>query len=371
MPVTINANMLTISHKGSGGFEMCSAPDVCKTPAPPGPPVPIPYMITSFSKDLIRGSMTVKADGGNSIDIRGSAHMPCIGDEPGTVGGVISNTFKHESTWITYSPNVYVEGKNICRLTDKMFMNNRNTVSGVGGHFEVPLGMTDPVMIELCQIFCEAREEWHKCKRSGRNNCPRPSKIAEGKVKNSSKLADAVKKKFPRSKVTAEKTYFSAVDDMFDGARKVYDKSALKRAVQRQIKKAMQKKIVAKGAKMAARAWTKFIPGLNVISTVYDVVDTAITAKELYDMVARADEIADKAIKVKPDVGIEGPEGTLDKVYDFKFDDPDTGYQDDWQRKQMQEEAYTKATGGKKPTKVDVATCKCDPKPGKPATNMM
>ena len=91
MPVTIDVNGLTMSHKGSSGFEKCSAPDVCMTPASPSP-IPVPYTIISFNTGLIRGSKTVKADGGNSIDIRGSAHTPCTGDEAGTLGGVISGT---------------------------------------------------------------------------------------------------------------------------------------------------------------------------------------------------------------------------------------------------------------------------------------
>ncbi|SOC04338.1 hypothetical protein SAMN05877809_103179 [Rhodobacter sp. JA431] len=59
-------------------------------------------------------------------------------------------------------------------------------------------------------------------------------------------------------------------------------------------------------------------------------------------------------------------EGGLEKIYDFKFDAPQTGYVDDWQEKQMQEQAYEKALpDGVEPEKVDNETCECDRKPGK------
>lgn len=161
MPNTVSTNGLTMSHKGTGGYEKNSTPDVCLTPSGP---VPVPYSIISFSRDLIRGTRTVFADGGHSVAIKGSAHTPGYGDEPGTAKGVMSGTNMHESTWITYSPNVYAEGKNICRLSDKLFMNNKNCISGAGGHYEPPAHLEELVK-ELCKIFCQVRDEWHECKK--------------------------------------------------------------------------------------------------------------------------------------------------------------------------------------------------------------
>lgn len=364
MAHTVAANGLTISHKGTGGYEKNSTPDICLTP---GGPVPVAYSIISFSKDLIRGSTSVFADGGNSIAIKGSAHMGCIGDASGTALGIASGTILHESTWITYSPNVYVEDRNICRLSDKMFMNNKNCISGQGGHYEPPAAL-DEVMKELCRVFCAAREEWHACKRSG-GNCEKPSRIAERKTKSlldnpNSKLSKAIGTKFPGAIGRAEKTFFSTADKFFEGARKLYDRAGLEKAIKRQFDKLLKRKLIQKGAKMAARAWTKLVPGLNLITTVVDVADTLYTGYEIYDMIKQSNLIADNAIKVKPDVAIEGPDGELADVYDYKFDDPKSGYLDDWQEEQKQEEAYKKASG-KNPKKVDNETCKCDKTGGK------
>jgi hypothetical protein len=244
-----------------------------------------------------------------------------------------------------------------------------------GGHYEEPASVTDPVMRELCKIFCEARDEWHACKRKG-GKCPRASTIAKGKLDNilnkpGSALNNAIGKRFPGAFGAAEKTFFSTADKIFDGARKVYDKSGMQQAIKRQVEKLMKRKLIQQGAKMAGRAWLKLIPGLNVISTIVDVVDTAMTVKDVYDMVSNSDVILDKAIKVKPDFSVHGPDGDLKQVYDFKFDDPKTGYVDDWQEEQRQEEAYRQASGGKDPAKVDDATCQCDKGKGKKSGGMV
>lgn len=152
MGVTINVNGLSLCHKASNGITTATLPDVCKTPSPGGP-VPIPYPNIAFSKDLAKGTTSVKADGGNMIAIMGSEFSMSIGDEPGTVGGVVSGVNKHKATWISYSFNVKMEGKNACRLTDKMLMNNGNTVS-MGGECQPPL-TPDAVRDLICDIACE------------------------------------------------------------------------------------------------------------------------------------------------------------------------------------------------------------------------
>jgi hypothetical protein len=43
-----------------------------------------------------------------------------------------------KATWLTYSFNVRFEGRNVCRLTDKMMMNNGNTAC-LGGVVQAPV----------------------------------------------------------------------------------------------------------------------------------------------------------------------------------------------------------------------------------------
>jgi hypothetical protein len=131
MSVTININNLSLCHKGSNGISTATVPDVCKTPSPGGP-VPVPYPNIAMSSDLVEGTTTVEADGGNMCANYGSQFSKSTGDEPGTVGGVVSGTFIKEASWITFSFDVKLEGKGACRLTDKMFHNHQNTVN-MGG----------------------------------------------------------------------------------------------------------------------------------------------------------------------------------------------------------------------------------------------
>lgn len=131
MSVTININNLSLSHKSDGGTTRATLPDVCKTPAPGGP-VPVPFPNIAFAQDLMKGTSTIKADGGNMCSKYGSEFFKSTGDEAGTVGGVVSNTFIKEASWMTFSFDVKLEGKGACRLTDKMFHNHLNTVNMSG-----------------------------------------------------------------------------------------------------------------------------------------------------------------------------------------------------------------------------------------------
>lgn len=159
MPVTVNINNLSLCHKGSNGISMATIPDVCKTPAPPAGPVPIPYPNIAMSSDLMKGTSTVKADGGNMCAISGSEFCKSTGDEPGSVGGVMSNVFIKEATWITYSFDVKFEGKGACRLTDKMFHNHQNTVN-MGGELQAPLVPSSaPASVSDCKELAKQAQE--------------------------------------------------------------------------------------------------------------------------------------------------------------------------------------------------------------------
>jgi hypothetical protein len=157
MAETIHVNGVSnsLAHKGCMGFVKSTIPDVCKTPSPGGS-IPVPYpVIVSFAKDLSKGTKTIKVDGGNSAAIKGSEYSRCTGDEPGTAGGIKSSTNMKEATWLLYSFDVKMDGKNACRLSDKMMMNHGNTVS-LGGaiHAPVPLDSCDKSGLEKLAEKC-------------------------------------------------------------------------------------------------------------------------------------------------------------------------------------------------------------------------
>src|SRR5437762_6378507 len=104
MPVTIEVNKMSVSHKGSSGIST-AFPDVCKTPAPPAPPIPIPYPNIAMSSDTADGSSTVKMDG-NMIMIKGANLKTSTGDEAGALNGVVSSKIKGKAEFVNYSFDV-------------------------------------------------------------------------------------------------------------------------------------------------------------------------------------------------------------------------------------------------------------------------
>jgi hypothetical protein len=124
MGQTTFCNMRGIAHKGSGGLSIVF-PDVCKTPAPPAPPIPIPYPNIGQSSDTSDGPSDVKTDGKMPM-VKGAKYSRSSGDEPGTIGGILSNVNMSECEFMMYSFDVKFEGKNVCRMGDPLFHNKKN-----------------------------------------------------------------------------------------------------------------------------------------------------------------------------------------------------------------------------------------------------
>lgn len=149
---TVMANALTVVHRKSDGVIVCGPPDVCKTPTSGGP-VPIPYVNIAFSRDLVKAAKTVRADG-ERIAIKPSEFSKSQGDEPGTIGGVVSGVNRGKAKFANYSFDVFAEGENVCRLTDPMTMNHNNpNTTGPAEQQGNRVGLGDRDDI-LCKIFC-------------------------------------------------------------------------------------------------------------------------------------------------------------------------------------------------------------------------
>ena len=156
MPSEILVNGLGLTYKGTIGVSIATIPDVCKTPTPGGP-IPIPYPNFADQSSLDKGTTTVKAKG-NMIAIKGSEYSMSSGDEPGTVGGVTSSTFKKEATWITYSFDVKMDGANACRHTDKMFHNHKNTAN-LAGNLDPAVAASAEHDIKCAIQKCDNKDE--------------------------------------------------------------------------------------------------------------------------------------------------------------------------------------------------------------------
>jgi hypothetical protein len=174
--IKVNGTVNALVHKGGSWMSIATVPDVCKTPTPGGP-VPMPYPNISQASTLSDGTSTVTVDGGNMAAIKGSKFAMSSGDEPGTLGGVKSNTFKQASTWLLYSFDVKLEGQNACRFSDKKFQNNENTVDAGG---VIPLVVQ--VALDEVKMKCgELNQYGEQKKKSGKGKFDRdhiPSKAA-------------------------------------------------------------------------------------------------------------------------------------------------------------------------------------------------
>ncbi len=97
------------------GTLMIAFPDVCKTPAAPGPvPIPYPNIGMALQKDKIPKEKKVKA----ALDAAGykNVEVKSVGDEPGTFKSLVSAKAFAGNPFTIFSFDVKMEGKNTSRL---------------------------------------------------------------------------------------------------------------------------------------------------------------------------------------------------------------------------------------------------------------
>ncbi|AOS37527.1 MULTISPECIES: DUF4150 domain-containing protein [Pseudomonas] len=123
MSCDVYANGDEIACKAGGGKVIAAFPDVCLTPPPPpGGPIPVPYPDTSFSKDMKKGSKTVKIENKEiMLKNRSFYKTSPLGDEAATRSqgaGVITHVITGKTYFVSWSMDVLFEGQNVDRHTD-------------------------------------------------------------------------------------------------------------------------------------------------------------------------------------------------------------------------------------------------------------
>jgi hypothetical protein len=123
--------MFPATTKAAG--QCVAFPDVCKTPTPAGP-VPIPYPNIAMLPQGKGGTFSskVKIDNQKTATVK-SEIMMSTGDEPGTVGGVVSNRFKGPAKFKMGSSKVKVEGAKIVHLTSMIGQNGVSSANHPAG----------------------------------------------------------------------------------------------------------------------------------------------------------------------------------------------------------------------------------------------
>jgi hypothetical protein len=373
MSVTININGLTLCHKGSGGVSHNTLPDVCMTPEDG---IPLPFDNEAYSSDLANGTTTVFADGGMMIANFGSIFAKSVLDEGGSLGGIRSGTYMAEAEFMTHSFSVFIEGMPACRLTDKMWMNHYNTVN-MGGvlqpHLSGYMG-NDAAMKAACEVFCTVRKEGMDAKAK------QPPDKRFNYSQRAKELGDAHPGLAGWAK-EAKLLHATKIGSLADNAAKLAGKAtvgmnAIKNRLMNTALAAAAQKTAEKMAKTAgARLAAKFIPGLNVLSTAWDVYEIGSAAygalQEVNKMLHAYDPSKFTTYRVEPDLAkIDPTTGKPTEILDYKFDrdamiDGDgrelPKYQDKWQ--DGQKELYDEAVGDPdKVRKVDNETCDCKSK---------
>ena len=117
--------MFPITTKAGGAAT--SAPDVCKVPAPPGPPVPQPFVNkANFAQaDASTCSEKVKVVGQPAVLLSSVVPMTS-GDEAGTLGGVTSGKNMDQARFAEGSKKVTIEGSPVGFQTCPVDANGSN-----------------------------------------------------------------------------------------------------------------------------------------------------------------------------------------------------------------------------------------------------
>jgi hypothetical protein len=123
MGCDVFANGDEIACKAGDGKVITAFPDVCLSPpSPPTGPIPIPYPNTSFSRDMMNGSKTVKIKG-QPVMLKDQSFYKTapLGDEAATQGlgaSVITHVITGKTYFNAWSMDVKFEGENVDRHTD-------------------------------------------------------------------------------------------------------------------------------------------------------------------------------------------------------------------------------------------------------------
>ncbi|HTN67413.1 MAG TPA: DUF4150 domain-containing protein [Burkholderiaceae bacterium] len=119
--------MFAVTKQNGQCFAM---PDVCKTPAPPAPPVPIPY--PNIAMPMMGNPATTKVlISGMPALTKSSKITISNGDQAGVAGGVASSKIMGPAEFIMGSMKVKLEGNPAVRLGDPTKQNDGNAVGTV------------------------------------------------------------------------------------------------------------------------------------------------------------------------------------------------------------------------------------------------
>lgn len=130
------ANGMAIACKAGSGKIVAAFPSVCQSPpGPPSGPLPVPYPLSSFSRDLQRGTKRV-AIGAKPVAVQGQSFYQSkpLGNEAATQSfgaSLVTHQIAGKTQFSSGSMDVKFEGKKVCRHLD-MTTSNHGSAPGEG-----------------------------------------------------------------------------------------------------------------------------------------------------------------------------------------------------------------------------------------------
>ncbi|SUB81857.1 Uncharacterised protein [Pragia fontium] len=113
-----------IARKNGKWMVVCLFPDVCKTPVGPATP-PIPYPVVAHFSNTKKAIVPVRVNGDHVVVFDKSYISFTLGDQPGILKGIKSNTVGGKCHPKDKSKNVRAKKKFVVRLGDKFWMNGK------------------------------------------------------------------------------------------------------------------------------------------------------------------------------------------------------------------------------------------------------
>jgi hypothetical protein len=111
------------STKAGGG--VLGLPDVVKVPAPPAPPIPTPFPNSAQLNQATDTSKKVLIVGKEACTKKSQVPRS-MGDEAGTLGGLVSNVNMDKVTYKKGTSKVKIEGAEVVHLTSMTAHNGSN-----------------------------------------------------------------------------------------------------------------------------------------------------------------------------------------------------------------------------------------------------
>ncbi|MFK5947443.1 MAG: DUF4150 domain-containing protein [Methylococcales bacterium] len=121
----------TLPASSKGGGQCLAFPDVCLTPAPPAPPIPVPYPNTGMVNQSKKTSSKVKFAGKEAVTVK-SEISRSMGDEAGLNKGVVSGMNMGKITFKKGSSKVKAQGQ-ACAYLGSMTAHNGSNANMPAG----------------------------------------------------------------------------------------------------------------------------------------------------------------------------------------------------------------------------------------------